>query len=198
MPSGIYKHKSHSEETKRKISAALKGENNPNYGKHISKEVRLKISKYRKGKHHSKEVKRKIGKSNKGKIRSREARQKYSKANLGKHLSKETRRKMSEANRGSKSYLWKGGISFEPYSIDWTNDLREAIRKRDNYTCQLCGIHQDELGGWSKKLDIHHIDYQKDNLNPDNLITLCRDCHCKTNFNRNYWTEYFKRLQKGR
>lgn len=88
--------------------------------------------------------------------------------------------------------LWKGGISLDPYPDDWTNDLKESIRKRDHYICQLCGIHQDELEGRFQKLDIHHIDYDKDNLNPRNLISLCRSCHIKTNFDRDYWINYFK------
>ena len=86
---------------------------------------------------------------------------------------------------------WKGGKSYEIYPEDWTDDSRDSIRKRDNYICQECGLHQDELKGRFKKLDIHHIDYDKDNLNPNNLITLCRSCHIKTNGNREYWTNYF-------
>jgi len=85
------------------------------------------------------------------------------------------------------------GSSFEPYSTDWTDDLRESIRKRDGYVCRMCGIHQDELKGWSKKLDVHHIDYDKDNLNPNNLISLCHNCHMKTNGNREYWINCFTR-----
>ncbi|NQU99405.1 MAG: HNH endonuclease [Parcubacteria group bacterium] len=42
-----------------------------------------------------------------------------------------------------------------------------------------------------EKLSIHHIDYNKQNNNPNNLISLCRKCHVKTNFNRNYWKYYF-------
>lgn len=86
---------------------------------------------------------------------------------------------------------WKGGVSFESYPTDWTDDLRESIRKRDDYICKICGIHQDELRGWNEKLDVHHINYDKDNLNPDNLISLCRSCHTKTNYNREYWIKYF-------
>ena|SRR3972149_8558680 len=86
---------------------------------------------------------------------------------------------------------WNNGSSFEPYPRDWTDDLRESIRKRDNYTCQICGTYQDELKGWHRKLDIHHKDYNKDNLNPNNLITLCKSCHTKTSFDRNYWINYF-------
>jgi len=40
-------------ETKRKISEALKGINNPNYGKHFSEVTRKKMSKARKGKKNS-------------------------------------------------------------------------------------------------------------------------------------------------
>jgi hypothetical protein len=90
---------------------------------------------------------------------------------------------------GEKSYLWKGGISFYPYPQDWTNTLKESIRERDSYMCQICGIHKDEL---KQKLHIHHIDYDKENLDPKNLITLCIYCHMKTNGNRKYWINYFK------
>lgn len=37
----------------------------------------------------------------------------------------------------------------------------------------------------------NHIDYNKHNLSPENLVTLCKSCHAKTNFNRNYWIKYF-------
>ena len=112
----------------------------------------------------------------------------------GKKHSKKTKEKIRKALSGEKSYRWKGGISNNPYPLDWRDDLKESIRKRDNYVCQECGIHQDELdSGQVKKLDVHHIDYDKHNLNPENLITLCRRCHIKTNFNRDYWINYFQR-----
>ena len=115
-------------------------------------------------------------------------------SNRRKFNTEKTKRKMSEAHKGKhireKNCNWKGGISFEPYPLDWTDDLRESIRKRDNFICQLCGIHQDEL---NRKLHIHHIDYLKDNLDPQNLISLCNNCHQKTNFNRSYWINYFNK-----
>ena len=95
-------------------------------------------------------------------------------------------------SKREKNPNWKGGISFELYPIDWTDDLREVMRKRDSYICQLCGICQDGLKGRFRKLDIHHIDYDKDNLDPKNLISLCKGCHMKTNHNRAYWINYFK------
>ena len=87
---------------------------------------------------------------------------------------------------------WKGGISYEPYSIEWTNTLKESIRQRDNYTCQLCGRTQDEeLERYERKLPVHHIDYDKKNCDPKKLIILCCRCNSKVNFNREYWKKYF-------
>ncbi len=86
---------------------------------------------------------------------------------------------------GEKHYCWKGGLSFEPYSVDWTEQLRKEIRKRDNYTCQICGKNPVKY--------CHHIDYDKKNCNSDNLITLCSKCHNKTtNGDRDYWKNFLR------
>jgi 5-methylcytosine-specific restriction endonuclease McrA len=164
MPKGVYKRKPFTEEHIRKLSEA-------NKRKHNSPQTEIK-----KGFKHSEETKRKISEN-------------HSRHNLGKHLSDETKRKLSEANRGEKHPQWKGGISFEIYPTTWKNDLKESIRKRDKHICQFCKKHQLEL---KEKLSIHHIDYNKYNLNPNNLISLCRNCHAKTNFNRENWINYFK------
>jgi len=89
---------------------------------------------------------------------------------------------------GANSWMWKGGISFEKYTIEFNERLKRKIRERDNYTCQICGIHENEL---NQSLCVHHIDYNKYNSSPDNLISLCGSCHGITNFNRDYWTKYF-------
>ena len=180
----MFKNKHHSEETKKKMSeTAKKSGNKPpsRKGKSLTDKHKLKISKVHKGKILSNETKQKISEAQKG-IKNHL---------YGKHHSEETKRKMSKASKGEKNHQWQGGKSFEPYTVDWTNDLRESIRKRDNYICQLCGIHENELIGRFKKLDCHHIDYNKNNINLDNLITLCRECHIKTNSNRKKWQEYF-------
>ena len=105
----------------------------------------------------------------------------------GQHHTEETKRKISQSHKGEKSHCWQGGISFEPYSVDWKETLRRSIRERDYYTCQICEIAQGDVA-----LDVHHIDYDKKNNNPNNLIALCHSCHSKTNYNRDYWTNYFK------
>lgn len=66
--------------------------------------------------------------------------------------------------------------------------IKESIRKRDDYKCQLCNKTQIKNG---KKLDVHHADYDRFNNNQDNLISLCIRCHRKTNFNRDFWKYYF-------
>ena len=59
------KGKQKSEETKKKLSEANKGENNPNYGKHFSEETRKKMSEAQKGKHLSEETRKKISEAKK-------------------------------------------------------------------------------------------------------------------------------------
>lgn len=120
---------------------------------------------------------------------------------LGRKISKEWREKISISNQGKKCpwakppihkgkdcHLWRGGISFESYSIDWTETLKKSIRERDRYICQICGKSQiEELENIERKLTVHHIDYNKKNCDPKNLITVCCECHGKTNVNRIYW-----------
>lgn len=81
---------------------------------------------------------------------------------------------------GADNPRWKGG--YEPYyGPNWRNQRRN-VRRRDNYTCQKCGITESELG---RQLDVHHIQrfgsfgperYQEANQS-DNLISLCYKCH---------------------
>lgn len=107
----------------------------------------------------------------------------------GKKRTEVTKLKISTALKGEKSNLWKGGISYEPYSINWTETLKISIRERDKYTCKLCSQKQGEITHC-----VHHIDYNKKNDSSMNLITLCRNCHTKTNCNRTYWTIFFTEL----
>lgn len=68
------------------------------------------------------------------------------------------------------------GQAASPYPKGWTVTFRSAIRARDGNTCRLCFMAAADHG---KALCVHHIDYQKANLDPANLITLCRFCHGK-------------------
>lgn len=68
---------------------------------------------------------------------------------------------------------WKGGVADWDYSADWKS-LARTIRDRDKWTCQLCG---DCRAKWGKNLHVHHIDGNKLNNDPLNLISLCATCH---------------------
>lgn len=84
---------------------------------------------------------------------------------------------------------WLNGKSFDPYPFDWNKNLKDNIRKRDQYTCQLCGLSQKKN---KRKLNVHHIDYNKKNCKEENLISLCDRCHTKTNSSRAFYKKYLK------
>ena len=90
--------------------------------------------------------------------------------------------------RGENSPTWRGGISFGSYGPEFNGDLKQLVRERDNYTCQICGDQED-----GRALDVHHIDYDKKNNQIGNLIALCQVCHRRTNHNRKRWSVMLKR-----
>ena len=96
-----------SEETRKKISEKMKGENNPMYNKNFSEEHRRRLSEASKGenhrmygKHHTEETRKKISEANEGRKHTEEAKRKMSIAQKGKQFSEETRKKIGEAHKG--------------------------------------------------------------------------------------------------
>ena len=160
-------------------------------GKPLSEETKRKISKIHKGKKQSKETIRKRVESRKWWRPTEENLQNMRVAHIGKVVSEETREKM----RGENGPNWQGGISFEPYGLSFNNIFREKIRERDIYCCVVCNRRQEEFKG---VLHIHHVDYVKINSFPQNCVSLCRNCHAKTNFNRLSWKIFFQSLLKER
>lgn len=116
-------------------------------------------------KEHSEETKKKIGEGNKGKIRTNEFKS-----------------WLSETNSGENHPQWRGGKSHEPYTTLFNKkEFKQYIRDRDNNTCQ-----NPNCGGNSNKLVIHHIDYDKQNDDERNLITICNTCNSRANFGREF------------
>lgn len=94
---------------------------------------------------------------------------------------------------GEKNYNWKGGISFEPYCANWDVDLKEYIKERDNYICQ-----NPDCWETSKRLSIHHIDYNKKNCSSDNLITICNSCNSRANYDRDHHKNLYQTIIKDK
>lgn len=157
-----------------------KGKNNPNFGN--GDKIKGNHNPMF-GKHHTEETKEKIRRKLKGRKCSKKHIKNISKGHIG-------------IFSGNKHPNWQNGISKLPYAFGFNKILKEQIRKRDNYTCQGkdCGIKQQD---YYRKLDIHHVDYDKSNCKKDNLISLCQSCHSKTNFNRDYWYSYFTYIMEN-
>lgn len=102
--------------------------------------------------------------------------------------SEETKKKIRDAvvgkprpqSRGIVNGNWKGGIT--PVNTAFRNSLeyrlfREVVFMRDNYTCLECNKRGCEL-------NMHHIKpfslFPELRLAMDNVITLCVECHKKT------------------
>ena len=90
------------------------------------------------------------------------------------------------------------------YSEEWTDTIRTAILKRDNYKCTICGVkhrsyvlvdlkgnytiiskdEHDEYKPFGAKcyriyLQVMHLDNNKDNNTDINLACGCPRCHSK-------------------
>lgn len=169
----------HTEEAKNKIRAFAMGRK-PALGKHwkLSAETKKKQS----------VAQKKLGKRWEGK--------QHPKGMLGKKTSIKTRKKLSDALKGSKSYLWRGGITEANYRIRHSLEYklwREAVFERDKYTCIWCGAKS----GVGKKviLQADHIKpfalYPELRFAIDNGRTLCKSCHKTTNtYGYNYVKNY--------
>jgi len=207
----IWKGRKHTREAKQKMrkAAIIREKLKKEKGFKVSEETKQKISKAGKGRKHTEETKQKISKAKKGKVIISEKQKqqisqtlkKYFKTNSNpfknKHHTKESKQKMSNALKGKyngeKASNWQGGIDSKPYAIGWAAWYIEKIRARDSHKCQ-----NPKCKNPHQLLDVHHINYDKQDHDPGNLITLCKRCHGKTQKNRNYWTTYYQEVIKNK
>lgn len=103
----------------------------------------------------------------------------------GKIHNQETRDKLSSYAKLrvlDKNPNWRGGINQLPYHPNFTKGYKKLIRQRDGNKCQYCGRTRRQEG---KELSVHHIDHDKMNNDPSNLITVCNRCNIYFSFHRN-------------
>jgi AraC-like DNA-binding protein len=164
------------------IKGKLAGKNNPAFKYDISRDFLLE--EYEKNRKDSYKVARVFGCSPSIILR-----------NLRKYGIKV--RTQSEAQKGLRmgpdNPNWRNGVSFLPYPPAFNKALKAKIRKRDNYTCQVCGMTEEEhLTIFGCNLTIHHADYNKENCDESNLFTTCFTCNARVNFNKTYWQSFFQ------
>lgn len=198
------------EETKQKISLALKGKPGSRLGSKLTEEHKKKLSKVNKGRIFTEDHKNKISLGKKGKSNgllghkfSQETRLKMSLASKGKIVSEETKRKLSEINlgkyKGENSPNWRGGITPLKHKVRTSFEYKQWRQKvflRDDFTCQECKQRGGKLHSHHKKEFSKLIQEAKDCLplfdlytacmqysplwDINNGVTLCKECHKKT------------------
>jgi 5-methylcytosine-specific restriction endonuclease McrA len=116
----------------------------------------------------------------------------YARRNKYFYCSKECKAKhWSLIYTGKNAHNWKGGQWKKNSDMrEWScyQKVRNEVRERDNWTCQLCGAKSNIIA--------HHIiPVRKNNkliFEPTNLISLCDKCHIeKVNFHEEEYQQLF-------
>jgi hypothetical protein len=157
--------------------------------------MRLGSHGWNKGKHWSMEVRQKMSQAAKGRpswkkglknIMPEEEKRRLV-ASLKKFYQDNPHKRLEISNRmkGSKNVLWKGGITPINTKIRMSLEYklwREAVFKRDNWTCIWCGARSKV--GEKVEIQADHIKpfakYPELRFSIDNGRTLCRPCHKTT------------------
>ena len=197
----------YSEERDKKISESLKNKKRESF----TDEHRQNLSESLKGKKRTEEQIKNISEGHKGqkpwnkglkgwnsgkdnpfygKSHSEESKQIIKEKLTGRKLEEEHKKNIGKSIQGGNHPNWQNGKSFEIYPKEF-KQIKKFILERDNYKCQYpnCTEVHD-------RLHVHHIDYDKKNNNPENLITLGTSCHSKTNGknNREYWAKFYQKI----
>lgn len=126
-----------------------------------------------------------------GHVMSKKTKQKISTAHAGKTLTEEHKLKIGDSVQrrwasgefdsihvGENNIHWRGGV-VRVYPKDFSKDLKKRIMARDDFKCRVCYRN-------IKRMEVHHIDGNKENNDWENLITLCTKCHHRVHEKSSY------------
>lgn len=109
------------------------------------------------------------------------------------NLTGQQKQELSRRFSGASNPNWKGGISAEPYCDIWLDEeYKNSIKERDGNKCMNSISCRGNC--FHLPLTIHHIDHNKKNCYPQNLITLCNSCNARANYNREYWRQFYQKI----
>lgn len=98
----------------------------------------------------------------------------------------------SEQTRGEGNPNWWGGASRFPYPWNF-REISKAIIERDGGQCQ-----NPTCRGEDERMTTHHINYDKSDCGPRNLIALCSSCNSRANFDRDQWQAFYEGMMAER
>ena len=96
----------------------------------------------------------------------------------GKPLSEKTKLKISLAQRGAKNHNWKGGVSKSRINkkyLIW----RMGVLAKDHYSCQKCNAKGGKYGSLQSHHIENYSANKKLRYEATNGITFCMKCHIK-------------------
>jgi len=132
-----------------------------------TEEAKEKLRQSNLGKTLTEEHKKKIGKANSGLIRTHEVKQKISNSLKGKFIGELN--PMYIHGNSNKNKIIRGTYEYKYW--------RKCVFERDNYTCQHCGISNVYVTAHHIKSFVHYPELR---FELDNGLTLCEECHIKT------------------
>jgi hypothetical protein len=98
----------------------------------------------------------------------------------------------AKRSAGEANANWRGGLSRLPYPWNF-REISAAIIERDGFACRA-----PDCRGADKRMTAHHINYDKSDCRPINLIALCSACNSRANFGRDQWQAVYEAIMAAR
>ncbi len=166
----------HSEEFKQRMSERT-GSSNPFHGRKHSEASKKKMSLKRRGR----------------KLSAHQC-EAISNALQGHDTPDWVRERISE---GVLRYYRRNGLGIvRTYPEEFNAILKRRIMRRDEFQCRNPGCKSTGKG---RRLGLHHTNYDKQDCQDGNLITLCRSCNTRANYvSRHLWMLFYQFIVEER